>query len=166
MSQVPVKKFFNPEQLNNVVRRISHSVDAKHGMLVPDGLKNTKRGSEGHGRSLNDLYKESKTSKWAPGNGGGSSGAVGLSRGASDRPTGKRCWKCRSKNWFRNHVCGTGIKPKGPAKVLRVLSKSSYSANSVDNAVNHAVLSAAAWAPSVSSSGDVYSSTGFEELME
>ncbi|CEP09799.1 hypothetical protein [Parasitella parasitica] len=177
MSQVSAKKFFDPEYLINVVRRISHSVDAKDGMLVPDGLKNRKRGLEGDSRSSpNDLHKESKKSKWAPGNGGGSSGAVGLPRGAGDKPTGKRCWRCGANNWSRDHVCGTGVKSKNPAKVLRVLSKSS-AASSVDNAVNLAVLSAAAGArpvsssgddvsssDGVSSSGDVDSSAGFEPM--
>ncbi|KAI8645021.1 hypothetical protein BD408DRAFT_96870 [Parasitella parasitica] len=92
---------------------------------------------------------------------GGSGSSV-----SEGRPTGKRCWKCNSNNWSRQHVCGTGIRSKGSAKVLRVLSSasspsSSSYVSSVDTAVNLAVLSAAAGSRSGASSafaGDVVSS--------
>ncbi|KAI8640183.1 hypothetical protein BD408DRAFT_470537, partial [Parasitella parasitica] len=158
MSQVSKKKFYDPEYMVNVLRRIAHSVDTKNGTLVPNGLKNRKRGlaeneEHSHGEGSG---KDSKKSKWAPGGAGGASGSGGSSVGVGGRPTGKRCWKCNSNNWSRQHVCNTGIKSKEPSKVLRVLSSPS-----VDTAVNLAVLSAAAGSRSGVSSafaGDVFSS--------
>src|SRR6478752_6666627 len=89
---------------------------------------------------------EAKKSRWAAGLGGvgrqgsnghqGNNGPKDSGTFARSQTTGKRCYRCGSMDWSRQHVCADTAVKGDSGRVLRMLT-------SVNDAVNVAVLSAA-----------------------
>jgi len=145
MTQVEESKFFDPEYMVNILRRIAQSVSTVDGTLIPNGLQNRKRVLSPVESNMSGSF-EAKKSRWAAGQGGvgrqgsnghqGNNGSKDSGTFARSQTTGKRCYRCGSMDWSRQHVCADTAVKGDSGRVLRMLT-------SVNNAVNVAVLSAA-----------------------
>ncbi|KAL9537369.1 hypothetical protein PS6_011749 [Mucor atramentarius] len=146
MIQVEESKFFDPEYMVNVLRRIAQSVSiVDGGTLVPNGLQNRKRMLSPVESSMSRSF-EAKKSRWAAGQGGvgrqgnnghqGNNGSKDSDTFARSQTTGKRCYRYGSMDWSRQHVSADTAVKGDSGRVLRMLT-------SANDAVNVAVLSAA-----------------------